>query len=85
MTPSPSQTGAATLLQSPDGSVMAECQPAGAYLLYWSPDQGFQADDVHRGPAAVARVTFEQLPNNEAVMQVSCKGGKPVAQFFPDH
>jgi len=81
--PSPHQTSAGTLLQSPDGSVTAECQPAGAYLLYWSPDQGFQVDDVVRGPAATARVTFERLGTG-VVMRVSCQGGKPVARLSHD-
>lgn len=83
-TTSPHQTAAGTLLQSPYGSVTAECQPGGAYLLYWSPDQGYQADDVFRGPAALASVTFEGS-GNEAVMQVSCKSGSPVARLSADH
>jgi len=82
-TASPHQTAAGTLLQSPDGSVMAACQRAGAYLLYWSPDQGFQADDVFRGPAAIASVTFEGRAN-EVVMRVSCTSGSPVARLSHD-
>jgi hypothetical protein len=82
-TPSPREAAAGTLLQSPDGSVTATCQPAGAYLLYWSPNQGFQADDVFRGPAATARVTFERLGNG-LVMYVSCNGGSPVARISHD-
>jgi hypothetical protein len=83
-TVSPHQTTAGTLLQSPYGSVTAACQPGGAYLLYWSPDQGYQADDVIRGPAALARVIFER-PGNEVVMQVSCKSGSPVARLSKDY
>jgi hypothetical protein len=72
---------AGTLLVSAAGSVMASCQAAGAYLLYWSPDQGYWADDVSRGPAAIARVSFE---SGEAgvVMRVSCAGSVPVAHTF---
>jgi hypothetical protein len=69
-----------TFLSSPDGSVVASCEPAGAYLQYWSPAQGFEADDVARGPAAVARVTFEG-PAGGVVMHVSCAGGTPAAQL----
>ena len=65
------------------GSVTAVCQRAGAYLLYWSPDQGFHADDVFRGPAAIASVTFEG-PVSEVVMRVSCKSGSPVARLSRD-
>lgn len=81
-TPSPSGSSAdGTLLESADGSVMAECVPAGTYLLYWSPDQGFQADDVHRGPATAASVTFRGA-GNSVLMHVTCKAGTPVAHLY---
>jgi len=69
-----------TFLSSPDGSVVASCEPAGAYLQYWSPDQGFRADDVARGPAAVAKVTFEGSAGG-VIMRVSCTSGTPAAQL----
>jgi hypothetical protein len=75
------QSPVGTLLESGDGSVMAICQPAGAYLLYWSPDQGFQADQVYRGPAAIASVTFRGSAGS-ILMQVSCPAGTPVARLF---
>ncbi len=75
------QNPAGTLLESGDGSVMAACQPGGAYLLYWSPDQGFQADDVFRGPAPVTSVTFRG-PAASIVMRVSCAAGVPVAHLY---
>lgn len=79
---SPSATGAApstqTLLTSADGSVLATCGAAGAYLVYWSPAQGFMADDVARGPAVVASVTFENQSGG-LIMRVSCLSGTPVA------
>jgi hypothetical protein len=75
------QSPAGTLLESSDGSVMAACQPGGAYLLYWSPDQGFQADDVFRGPAAISSVTFRG-PSASIVMRVSCPAGVPVAHVY---
>jgi hypothetical protein len=70
-----------TLLESADGSVLADCQPAGAYLLYWSPAPGFHADDQFRGPATVASVTFRGS-GNSVVVHVSCQAGTPVAHFF---
>jgi len=78
------QNPAGTLLESSAGSVMATCEPAGAYLLYWSPDQGFETDDVLRGPAAVASVLFRG-PTSSIVMRVSCSGGTPVAHVFGGH
>ena len=77
----PGQSSSGTLLVSADGSVMAACQAAGAYLLYWSPDQGFQADDVSRGPAAITSVTFRG-PAGSVVMRVSCQAGTPVAHLY---
>jgi hypothetical protein len=77
------QDPAGTLLVSGDGSVMATCQSGGAYLLYWSPDQGFQADDVYRGPAAVATVTFRgPTASASVVMRVTCPAGTPVAHVY---
>jgi hypothetical protein len=72
---------AGTLLVSAAGSVMASCQVAGAYLLYWSPDQGYSADDVSRGPTAIASVSFESADAG-IVMRVSCDGSVPVAHTF---
>jgi hypothetical protein len=79
---SSAQSPAGTLLVSGDGSVMATCESAGAYLLYWSPDQGFQAEDVYRGPAAVASVLFRG-PVGSVVMRVTCVGGTPIAHVYP--
>ncbi len=82
--PAPAQSSspaAGTLLVSPDGSVMAECLPAGARLLYWSPDQGFQAEDAVPGPAAVASVTFRGA-GNTVIMHVSCQAGLPVSHLY---
>lgn len=75
-------TPAGTLLESGEGSVMADCVTGGAYLLYWSPDQGFQAEDVSRGPSSVASVTFRGLSASvSVVMRVSCLAGTPIAHL----
>jgi hypothetical protein len=78
-----SQSPAGTLLVSSGGSVTATCESAGAYLLYWSPNQGFEVDNVVRGPAAVASVVFQNTTSG-IVMRVSCSGGKPIAQVGHD-
>lgn len=67
-----------TVLSSQGGTVVAGCGAAGAYLISWSPQQGFAADDVLRGPAATARVTFSDS-RVAVTMTVSCAGGKPKA------
>jgi hypothetical protein len=72
-----------TVLTSAGGEVVASCQPAGAYLISWSPRQGYEVDGVTRGPAVTARVTFSPVTvstsASEVTMVVSCSAGVPSA------
>jgi serine/threonine-protein kinase len=85
-TPSPSSqtsgsaspTPIASVLTSPGGTVVADCRPAGAYLVSWSPTQGYEVGNVRRGPAATTQVTFVSIANS-VTMLVSCSGGVPSA------
>jgi hypothetical protein len=78
-TPSPSPAAAGgTLLTSQGGTVVAACAGASAYLMSWSPGQGFEAARVIRGPAATARATFTSIQLT-VIMVVSCSGGVPTA------
>jgi serine/threonine-protein kinase len=85
--PSPSvsagtSTPAATLLSSAGGTALAVCQAGDAYLVSWSPEPGYAADDVVRGPAASARVLF--IAGDRGVrMTVSCIGPMPSATVAP--
>ncbi len=77
----PSQAASAssgTLLSSSGGNVVADCASAGAYLLSWSPQQGYAASSVVRGPAAAAKVVFES-GQTAVTMVVTCPGGVPTA------
>jgi len=76
---SPSPAPGGSLVVSPGGTVMASCQSGLAYLQYWSPSPGYQADDVIRGPAAQARIGFEHL-TSEYEVSVTCNGSNPVAK-----
>jgi hypothetical protein len=67
-----------TVLTSSGGTVVAGCQAAGAYLLSWSPQQGYEAGGVVRGPAATAQVVFTS-DTRVVTMVVSCSGGVPSA------
>ncbi len=81
--PTPLPTGSAgQLLTSADGTAVAVCKPGGAYLLSWSPQQSFEADNVLRGPAPTASVTFRGSSGG-VVMKVSCVNGKPVDHLTP--
>jgi hypothetical protein len=80
-TASPPATGDGTVLTSPGGEVMASCQAAGAYLISWSPLQGYEVNGVTRGPAATALVTFASNVN-QVTMKVSCSAGVPSATSY---
>jgi hypothetical protein len=66
------------VLTSEGGSLVAACAGARAYVVSWSPQQGFASSDVVRGPAANAQVTFT---NGQVMvtMVVSCSTGVPTA------
>lgn len=74
-TPS-TQGGGGTVFTSKGGDVVAGCQASGAYLISWSPLQGYEIDSVVRGPAAAARVTFEST-SSQVTMVVTCSAGVP--------
>jgi hypothetical protein len=67
-----------TVLTSSGGTVVAQCAAAGAFLVSWSPQQGFQASSVARGPATTARVVFATTASR-VTMVVSCVSGAPTA------
>jgi hypothetical protein len=78
-TPPATQTSpGGTVLTSQGGEVVASCQAAGAYLVSWSPQQGYEVGDIWRGPAATARVTFEST-TSRVTMTVQCSAGVPSA------
>jgi len=78
-TDGPPSSSGGTVFTSKGGQVVASCQPAGAYLLSWSPFQGYEVSYVVRGPAAVARVSFESITVEET-MVVTCSAGVPSAR-----
>jgi hypothetical protein len=66
------------LLASSGGTVVARCLSNGAYLLYWSPAQGFHAEGVSRGPNETARLVFDN-DDRWVRVTVSCDKGVPQA------
>lgn len=73
-----------TLLASPAGTLVASCGPGGAYLVSWSPAQGYGSEQIVRGPAAIARVMFD-AGSSYLTMAVSCHAGTPVANTVWGH
>jgi hypothetical protein len=71
---SPQPAGA--VFTSAGGTVMARCDAASAYLLSWSPQQGYEVIGVRRGPSATATVTFRSV-DLAVTMTLSCAAGVP--------
>jgi hypothetical protein len=75
--PTPSATfGPPRQLASVGGTVIARCSGASAYLVSWSPAQGYELGDVHRGPARFVSAAFESGPT-EVRLGVQCVAGIP--------
>jgi hypothetical protein len=70
-------------LTVPGGTLVAECAGGQVTLTSWSPDQGFRADDVARGPAASASIKFKN-DGTENVVVVTCRDGEPHADTVAD-
>lgn len=71
-------TGGGTVLTSRGGTLVASCAGTRAYVVSWSPQQGFASTAVVRGPAASARVAFTD-GQVTVTMVVSCDAGVPTA------
>ncbi|GIH98609.1 hypothetical protein Pta02_06180 [Planobispora takensis] len=70
--------GRSRVIRTAGGSVIARCSGGLVTLRSWSPAQGFQVDDVERGPAVRARVEFE-ADETDVKIEVRCSGdGSPV-------
>jgi hypothetical protein len=65
-------------MSSTGGSVNARCDRTGAYLVSWSPAQGFSTGSFHRGPAR--QVSVEFVTSGETItMNIGCGEGAPVS------
>lgn len=62
------------------GWVTAACDGDMAYLVSWSPAQGYRVDEVRRGPAPSVKVEFESF-TVEAAVWVRCVDGIPRASI----
>jgi hypothetical protein len=79
----PARTAVAVtrLLSSSGGTAVARCQDDRVYLVSWSPAQGYRADEVWRGPARVARVSFESS-QREVTIEARCVNGTPAGRVY---
>jgi hypothetical protein len=65
------------------GTVAARCDGDQAYLVYWTPAQGYHTDDINRGPARMASVTFEGR-GPEVRIVITCAGSVPKSDIRTD-
>ncbi|MGI5246725.1 hypothetical protein [Dactylosporangium sp. CA-139066] len=76
--PSPTDDTVQRSLSSAGGTVVARCTGNSAYLVSWSPAQGYRAAHVERGPAAEVRVTFRSTTARIGTeVDVRCVAGIP--------
>jgi hypothetical protein len=79
-TPSPTgdPTGHGRVFGTKGGSVVARCIDGKAELISWSPAQGYQTDDVRRGPGSSAGIQFE-TDDLEINVKITCVNGVPTS------
>lgn len=75
--------GVRRTLASAGGTVVAQCANTRVTLLSWSPAQGYEADDISRGPASRASIKFKN-DNTELTLAVTCRNGRPTARMNSD-
>ena len=75
---SPGPTGVVRALTTPGGTIVAACEAGLVTLRSWTPNSGFEAEHVQRGPAVVASLRFKARSGGDDVRaQVSCAGTEP--------
>jgi hypothetical protein len=86
-TPAPTssdQKHAVRALGTRGGSIIARCTGNTAYLVSWSPRQGFETDDHVRGPAPTAFIKFDG-EDLDVYTTISCRNGTPTAHTATQH
>jgi hypothetical protein len=80
---SPTGGGVTRNLAADGGTVNARCDGGRVTIMAWTPAQGYQADDLDRGPAVAATLTFKS-DRLEYAVTVTCEAGAPVAHSEKD-
>jgi len=71
-------TTAVTNLASEAGDIVARCDHGSAYLVSWTPRQGYSVGDSHRAPPGEVFVEFRSYAR-QITMTVTCYGTRPNA------
>jgi hypothetical protein len=83
--PSPGGTGVVRALTTAGGTIVAACEAGLVTLRSWTPNSGFEAEHVQRGPAAVASLRFKARSRGGDVRaQIACSGTEPSLTFVGD-
>ncbi|MGE5829349.1 MAG: hypothetical protein ACM30G_13485 [Micromonosporaceae bacterium] len=72
--------GPGTVVGTPGGTVVVQCRGDLTALVSWSPNPGFRADHVVRGPATRASLWFESDTAEDVQVEVTCHNGTPTAR-----
>ncbi|GAB3823810.1 hypothetical protein GCM10027610_001220 [Dactylosporangium cerinum] len=76
--PASSPAGVVRALTTSGGTIVAVCEAGLVTLRSWTPNAGFEAERVQRGPAAVASLRFKARSGGGDVRaQVVCSGTEP--------
>lgn len=79
-----SPANASRVLGTKGGTIVARCTDGRVYLASWSPAQGYEADNVRRGPARTAGLQFES-DDAELHVRISCERGVPNKQVKTEY
>jgi hypothetical protein len=69
--------GTTRQLTTPGGTAIVRCTSNAAYLVSWSPAQGYQVDKVHRGPTTQTAYVAFRDGAKRIVLAARCVGGAP--------
>ena len=76
--PGPSAGSIQRTLSSTGGTMVARCTGSSAYLVSWSPAQGYRVVHVERGPAVGVEVVFRNAADRTRVeAEIRCVAGTP--------
>lgn len=67
---------AGRVVSTTGGTAIVRCQGDRAYLVSWSPHQGYRTTGITRGPAETVRVTFSS-EDHKVEVEVGCVAGAP--------
>jgi hypothetical protein len=81
--PAPTARPTSRIFTTSGGTAIARCTGNLAYLVSWSPREGYRYDNVERGPDDRVRVRFRS-DDHKVDLRVTCVRGVPQARVDDD-